>query len=177
MDGLTNITENPPSDDQQMVIINRPLYKRPWFIVVITLLCLVLAVFFWLSYVGFQTYSQLKDVQLHASNVSAAFSARNLSQANDELSATKTSLGQAYAKYRLAYPLRFLWPLGNYLKDGERLFNAGNNIKVTEIDNRDRLNMFDLFEIKNPNIYWDKNAKILYIQSEEKFYKAIDLLP
>ena len=57
------------------------------------------------------------------------------------------------------------------------LFNAGNNIKVTEIDNRDRLNMFDLFEIKNPNIYWDKNAKILYIQSEEKFYKAIDLLP
>lgn len=57
------------------------------------------------------------------------------------------------------------------------LFNAGNSLKITEIDNRDRFNMIDLLEIKSPNLYWAKDSKLLYIISEDKLYKAASLLP
>lgn len=57
------------------------------------------------------------------------------------------------------------------------IFNAGNSVKVTEIDNRDNLNMIELFKIEKPVIHWDRDAKTLYVLSENKLYKAASLLP
>ena len=57
------------------------------------------------------------------------------------------------------------------------MFSVGDKIKVTEIDNRDRLNVVDLEEFKNPNIYWDKNNETAYVLSEGELYATDQLLP
>jgi hypothetical protein len=57
------------------------------------------------------------------------------------------------------------------------LLSVGDEIKVTEIDNRDRPNMFDLAELKNPNLYWEKDLKTMYILSEGVLYQNSNLLP
>lgn len=61
------------------------------------------------------------------------------------------------------------WLNSDYL-----IFNSGNNLKITEIDERDRIQVWDITstpsfetEIK---IYSNANSKNLYILSEEKFF-------
>ena len=61
------------------------------------------------------------------------------------------------------------WLNNNYL-----IFNIGNQIKISEIDTRDKINTVELpqqifltddtfFELKNPKIFWDETNKKLYI--------------
>ncbi|MFH1714458.1 MAG: hypothetical protein ABH831_02610 [Candidatus Nealsonbacteria bacterium] len=57
------------------------------------------------------------------------------------------------------------------------LFNAGGNIKIMEIDNRDRLNIVDITQIKNPELFWNKQEKRIYILSENKLSRSLPLLP
>jgi len=57
------------------------------------------------------------------------------------------------------------------------MFSAGDKIKVTEIDNRDRLNIVEVEELKSPEIYWDKKTETAYALSEGKLYFADRLLP
>ncbi len=64
------------------------------------------------------------------------------------------------------------WLNSNYL-----VLNAGNTIKITEIDNRNRLNIVDFEEIKNPEIFWNENDKKLYIFSENTLSVSAPLLP
>ena len=64
------------------------------------------------------------------------------------------------------------WLDSNYL-----VLNAGNTIKITEIDNRNRLNIMDFKEIKNPEIFWNENDKKLYIFSENTLSVSAPLLP
>ena len=64
------------------------------------------------------------------------------------------------------------WLDSNYL-----VLNAGNTIKITEIDNRNRLNIVDFKEIKNPEIFWNENDKKLYIFSENTLSVSAPLLP
>ena len=64
-----------------------------------------------------------------------------------------------------------------WLNDYYLIFNVGDKIKIAEIDNRDGLNIVDLAEFKKPKIYWDKDARKLYVLSEKKTYLLENLLP
>jgi hypothetical protein len=57
------------------------------------------------------------------------------------------------------------------------LFSAGDRIKVAEIDNRDKPNMADLVELKNPKLYWDEGKRTMYVLSEGVLYRNSGLLP
>ena len=74
---------------------------------------------------------------------------------------------------------RFSEKIGNvfWLTDHYLIFNVGNKIKVAEIDNRDRINMFDLAEFEKPEIFWSKKDRKLYVLSEEGIYISENLLP
>ena len=64
------------------------------------------------------------------------------------------------------------WLNSNYL-----IFNTGNLIKITEVDERDRINIVDIKEIKNPRIFWNQFDKKLYILSGESLSFSTSLLP
>ena len=67
---------------------------------------------------------------------------------------------------------KVFWLTSHYL-----IFNVGNKIKIAEIDNRDRINIANLAEFEEPEIFWDENNKQLYILSNESLYGSGDLLP
>ncbi|MBZ9577784.1 WD40 repeat domain-containing protein [Patescibacteria group bacterium] len=62
------------------------------------------------------------------------------------------------------------WYTNHYL-----IFNAGDKIKIAEIDDRDKINIVDLTEFKEPKIFWSN--KKLYILSEENLYVSEELTP
>ena len=62
------------------------------------------------------------------------------------------------------------WYTSHYL-----IFNVGDKIKVAEIDDRDKINIVDLAEFKEPKIFWSN--KKLYILSEENLYVSEELTP
>ncbi|MBA7704743.1 hypothetical protein ES703_113561 [subsurface metagenome] len=64
-----------------------------------------------------------------------------------------------------------------WLNDYYLIFNVGNKIKVAEIDDRDRINIVDLVEFENPEIFWSEKAKKLYVLSQGKLYLSENLLP
>lgn len=59
------------------------------------------------------------------------------------------------------------WLNSNYL-----VFNSEDIIKITEIDERNKLNIIDIAQLKNPEIFWNKNDKKLYILSNEILYSS-----
>ncbi|MFC1629783.1 hypothetical protein ACFL11_00965 [Patescibacteria group bacterium] len=64
------------------------------------------------------------------------------------------------------------WLTSHYL-----IFNTEDKIKITEIDDRDGLNIVDLATFKNPKIFWNDNNKKLYILSNETFFVSEKLIP
>ena len=62
------------------------------------------------------------------------------------------------------------WYTSHYL-----IFNVGDKIKVVEIDDRDKINIVDLTEFKEPKIFWSN--KKLYILSQENLYVSEELTP
>jgi len=57
------------------------------------------------------------------------------------------------------------------------VFNSGNKIKITEIDDRDRINIVDLAEFKKPKIFFNQTDKKLYLFSEGNLFSSGKLLP
>lgn len=53
-----------------------------------------------------------------------------------------------------------------WLNDGYLVFSAGDDVKITEIDNRDRINVYQLAQFPAPRIFWDENTEKLYVLSE-----------
>jgi len=64
------------------------------------------------------------------------------------------------------------WYTNHYL-----VFKVEDKIKIAEIDDRDRINIFDLIEFKEPIIFWSQTNKKLYILSEENLYASNKLIP
>ncbi len=64
------------------------------------------------------------------------------------------------------------WFTSHYL-----IFNTGNKIKVAETDDRDRINIIDLAEFNNPEIFLGENNKKLYILTNKNIVVASGLLP
>jgi hypothetical protein len=57
------------------------------------------------------------------------------------------------------------WFTNHYL-----VFNVKDQIKIAEIDDRDRINIVELAEFKNPQLFFNQNDKKLYILSQRNFY-------
>jgi len=66
---------------------------------------------------------------------------------------------------------QLFWLSSHYL-----IFSTKEKIKISEIDNRDKINIVDLAEFKNPKIFWDLNKKQLYVLSQGKFYLSEKLI-
>jgi len=71
------------------------------------------------------------------------------------------------------------WINSNYL-----IFIAGDNIKISEIDDRDKLNIIDIFETKklpqngsSLEMFWNQFDKKLYLLSGNNLYGSGTLLP
>lgn len=72
---------------------------------------------------------------------------------------------------------QILWYNSNYL-----IFSMGNKIKISEIDNRDNINICDFGEFpalggNSPKIFFNQVYKKLYILSEGNFLSSEKLLP
>jgi hypothetical protein len=63
-----------------------------------------------------------------------------------------------------------------WLDNNHLAFNAGDNIKISETDNRDGLNIYDIGQFKKPAIYFNQTDKKLYIFSEKHLYSSKPLL-
>lgn len=59
------------------------------------------------------------------------------------------------------------WLNPNYL-----IFSAGDKIRIAEIDARDKINIVDLANLKNPEIFWNQTDKKLYILSEGNLFAS-----
>ncbi len=87
---------------------------------------------------------------------------------DDELSRKKA--GEKVFLSRLSEKIKnSFWLDSHYI-----VFVTGNRVKISEIDERDRVNMTETKEIKNPEILWNENNKRLYILSEGNFF-SLDL--
>ncbi len=65
-----------------------------------------------------------------------------------------------------------LWLNSHYF-----VFNVGDIIKISEVDERNKINVIDIGELKNPRIFWNKVGKKLYILSEGNLFRSRTLLP
>ena len=59
------------------------------------------------------------------------------------------------------------WWTNHYL-----IFSVGDDIKISEIDNRGKINVYNFSEFKNPEIFWNNYDKKLYILSEGGLYSS-----
>jgi len=63
------------------------------------------------------------------------------------------------------------WINPNYL-----IFTTGENIKVSEIDDRDTINTYTLGTFKNPKMVWNERDKKIYVLSENNLYSSDKLI-
>jgi len=84
----------------------------------------------------------------------------------DLLSQPQRRPGEKLFIARFSKPIKDLFWLNNHYL----IFTVEDKIKVSEIDERDKINMVDLFNYKEPKIFWIKSLKKLYILSEKNFF-------
>ncbi|MFH1244327.1 MAG: DUF4012 domain-containing protein [bacterium] len=111
--------------DGQPLALKRRFFTRPWFIILLAVSCMLLALTVWLGLVAKSTLEKLQSTSTHASAIMTAFEARDLNTAKAELENTKTGLSQAKLSFNAVGPLRYLPLLGSYLHDVDHLFAAG----------------------------------------------------
>ncbi len=126
------------SNDLEMVsspsLENKPkkvFFKKPWFLILLAILLLVVGLGLWLSMVLAGTYPKLMATTTHVQAAVTALENRDLTTAKTELETTKTNLADAQKAYDQVGILRNIPLLGSYLKDGDHLFSAGK--KGTEL--------------------------------------------
>jgi len=67
---------------------------------------------------------------------------------------------------------RFSEKIGDlfWLNSDYLIFSVGNKIKVCEIDDRDKMNIYDLEEFEKPKIFFSESEKSLYILSKDGIF-------
>jgi len=79
---------------------------------------------------------------------------------------------------RKKYQLVFLERFSENIKQAIWLNNdyvalvANNTIRIAEIDNRDKINFYDIGELDNPRIYYSNKEKKIYALSQGHFYSS-----
>ena len=64
------------------------------------------------------------------------------------------------------------WYTSHYL-----IFSVSDKVKTAEIDNRDKVNIYDLTGFSSPEIFWNQYDKKLYILSQRNLFSSEKLLP
>jgi hypothetical protein len=74
---------------------------------------------------------------------------------------------------------RFSEKIGDifWLNSDYLIFSSGNKIKISEIDNRDKINIYDIGVFNNPQIYLNSKESKLYILSQGQLLFSQKLLP
>jgi hypothetical protein len=81
--------------------------------------------------------------------------------------------GEDLFLFRLSEEItNIFWITSNYLS-----FSTENGIKVSEIDNRDRINTVTVAEFKNSEIFWNSDNKKFYVLVGENLWVSNKLLP
>ncbi|MFH2019530.1 MAG: DUF4012 domain-containing protein, partial [bacterium] len=101
-------------------------FRSPLFIILVVFLLIILSIGAWLGVVGSRTYKKLQTVSSHASSLSSAIESRDLAMAGSELQLIGDSLREAQDSFKGVAPLKFIPFLGNYLRDADHVFVAGN---------------------------------------------------
>ncbi|MFQ6050010.1 MAG: hypothetical protein ACE5J0_03200 [Candidatus Paceibacterales bacterium] len=91
----------------------------------------------------------------------------------EKMGRPKRKVGESIFLVRLSEKIKdVFWLNSNYL-----IFNAGDIIKIVEIDDRDKVNIIDLAEFKNPEIFFNKEDKKLYILTNGSLLFSENLIP
>jgi hypothetical protein len=74
---------------------------------------------------------------------------------------------------------RFSKKIGDifWLNSDYLIFNVEEKIKISETDERDRINTVEIGDFENPKIFWNQSHKTLYLLSKENLYVLENLLP
>jgi hypothetical protein len=84
-------------------------------------------------------------------------------------------------KYKEIFLTRFSKKIGDcfWLTPYYLIFNVEKEVKITEIDNRDKLNIVNLRteEENNPKIFYNEFNKKLYIFNQEKLFSSEPVIP
>lgn len=65
----------------------------------------------------------------------------------------------------------------NWLNSSYLIIATENKVKVSEIDERDKINAVDLIQLHDPEVLFNKVNKKLYILSNDTLYQSKELLP
>lgn len=91
----------------------------------------------------------------------------------DKESEPTKKAGEKILLQRLSEKIKdFYWLNEDYL-----ILNIGDSIKITEIDNRDNVQSWDLANLPGPKIFFNDFDKKLYVLSGNKLYSSDVLLP
>ncbi|MBI4101657.1 MAG: PEGA domain-containing protein [Candidatus Nealsonbacteria bacterium] len=63
-----------------------------------------------------------------------------------------------------------------WLNDGHLIFSAGSDIKIAEIDNRDRINVYQLAQFPDPRFFWNESSEKIYVLSQKSLQASERLL-
>jgi hypothetical protein len=83
---------------------------------------------------------------------------------------------QSIAPYHLKREKIFLLRISEKIKDvfwlnsDYLIFNSQDKIKIIEIDDRDKINIFEIGEFENPKFFFNQNKKRIYILSGKNLY-------
>jgi len=81
--------------------------------------------------------------------------------------------GERLFLFRLSEKInQVIWLNSDYL-----VLTTANNVKISEIDERDRINIVNFAQVENPEVFFNKTNKKLYILSQETLYRSENLLP
>ncbi len=106
------------------VVPRRRFFTRPWFIILMSIILVLVSLSIWLGIVASRTYGHVMSTSSHAQSMMTAFESRDLATAESELSLTKSALAQAQSSFSAARPLQYIPLLGSYLKDVDHVFVA-----------------------------------------------------
>ena len=81
--------------------------------------------------------------------------------------------GEKISLIRLSEKIKnCIWLNSDYV-----IFTVGNKIRISEIDERDKINIVNLKEYKEPGIFFNKTNKKLYVLSEGILLQSDNLIP
>lgn len=90
----------------------------------------------------------------------------------DKLEEPTKKAGEKLLITRLSEKIKdVFWLESDYL-----IFSVGDKVKISEIDDRDKINTVDFTEFKNPRIYWNQTDRKLYVLSEGNLFASEELL-
>lgn len=121
-------------------------------------------------------FSGIKDLKLSPDSKTLVYLSDNeiwLLFLKDEFDQPQRKAGEKLFLMRLSEKINDIFWLNNHYL----IFVSGDQIKITETDNRDKINIVDIVEIKNPRIFWNQLDKKIYLLSEENLYSSPVLLP